>query len=117
MTRYYLAFLALAGVIVLSTMALAQGMTRSHGCRTVEDAQTLANHLLEHEWLGYQELYDSLEAEDRCVGVLIPVPATTPPIWSGSSDTFDVGIFMLRGEISGTLYGLLLGRYTRLSGA
>lgn len=112
--RGCLGLLALIAAIVLSIEAFAGELTRSHACRTIDDAQTLANHLIENEWVGYQELFNSLEAEDRCAGVLIPVPAPSPPIWAAHSETFDVGIFLLMGE-NGVVYGLLLGRYTRLS--
>lgn len=116
MTRYYLAFLALVATMFVSIQAFSQEYTRSHACQDVKDSETLANHLIEHEWVGYFELFETLEAESRCHLALIPVPPPGPPIWFVESDTFQVGIFPLIGE-KGAVFGLLLGRYTRASGA
>ena len=117
LAKGFLWFATCALLFVLFTNgAFGQTMTRSHGCYALDDAKTLSHHLIEHEWVGYQSLFDELHAEGRCVPVLIPVPAPGPPIWSVHSNSFDVGVFLLQGK-SGIIHGLLLGKYTRASGA
>lgn len=117
LAKGFLWFAACALLFVLFTNgAFGQTVTRSHACYAIEDAKVLSHHLIEHEWVGYESLFDRLHAEGKCVPVLMPIPAPRAPIWSVQSNTFDVGLFPVVGE-SGVMYGLLLAKFARASGA
>ena len=111
----FLVLMALIATVVLSTQAFSE-TTRSHAGYDPSDAETLAEHLVTAQWVGYQDLFNQLEAEGKCIGVLIPVPTPVPPLFIKKSNDFEVRVFGLKTSDGTTVYGLLLGRYVRSSG-
>jgi hypothetical protein len=115
MNKYLAYFFALLLFLYLFTAATAQ-TTRTHSCYNVDDARLLAEHLATKEWVGYDSLFNELEAEGRCYKAVVPTPSPYPPLHMHESRTMQVGVFltMTQNRVS---YTLMLGRYTRNSGA
>ena len=116
LSRGYLALLAgMIALFLLIHTASAQGLTRTHACYDINDSITLSDHLASKQWVGYEDLYNTLEAEGKCLGVLMPLPAPPNHLYTAAGDGFLVTIHPLMGT-SGIVFGLLFrGQHPTLS--